>query len=273
MLYNKIVELLSDIGLELSQNGRNYRPFINDAELEVKILKPQVISKLVENGSQDIGFCGYDWIIEQNARVKELLDTQMDKVKIISAIPKEYNFDKLIKRKIRIASEYETIAKKYLEEKQINYEFIKTYGATEVYPPEDADMIIDNTSTGKTIKDNNLKIIQTLMYSSTRFIANIDALKNKWKMQKINNILMLIKSVLEARSRVLIEMNIAQNKLLEIIPYLPCMKSPTISKLYGESGYAVKIAVKRQEVNKLIPILKAKGATDILEYKLEKVVE
>ena len=259
--------------MKISQNGRNYRPFINDSELEVKLLKPQIISKLVELGSQDIGFCGLDWIIEQDAKVEELLDLELDKVRIVSAVPVGYDFSKLIKRKIRVASEYERIVKKYLEQKGINYEYIKTYGATECYPPEDADMIVDNVSTGNTLKDNNLKIVETVMSSSTRFIANIDAMKDNWKQKKINNIMMLIKSVLEARKRVLIEMNISEAKLKELLETLPCMKSPTVSKLYGGRGYAVKIAVKRDEVKELIPELLQEGATDILEYKLEKVVK
>ena len=149
---------------------------------------------------------------------------------------------------------------------------MRTYGATEVFPPDDADMIIDNTSSGRTLKKHKLKIIDTIMESSTRFIANKQSLKDKWKHEKINEMMTLFQSVLDARCRVMLEMNVPNDKFEKIIKMLPCMRSPTIAPLYGEQGYAVKIAVKKHDVVKLIPMLKKYGATDILEYEFKKVV-
>jgi ATP phosphoribosyltransferase len=271
-LLDGIIELLEECGLEIKMNGRSYRPWCADPEVEIKILKPQNIPALIELGSQDLAFTGYDWVTEQNACVEELFDLKFDPVKIVAAIPKEKSMNKLKTGVIRVVSEYENIAKKYLKEKGYKYQFIRSYGATEVFVPEDADMIVDNSSTGKTLVANNLKIVDTILVSSTRMVANKKALKDSWKQRKIENLLLLIKSVLEARVRVLLEMNVAKERLSELMLVLPCMKSPTVAELYKESGYAVKVAVKKAEVKDLIPILKENGATDILVYKLEKVV-
>jgi len=271
-IYDNVVKLLKEAGFCIKGNKRSYRPSINDNEIIVKVLKARNIPKLVELGSQDIAFTGKDWVLEQKADVKELLDIRTDPVKIIAAIPKKYNLNELKKRKIVVASEYEKITKDFLEKQGFEFVYVRTYGATEVFPPDDADMIVDNTSTGTTLKQNNLEIVETLLNSSTRLIANKNSLENKWKRRKIKCIVMLLKSVLEARKRVFLEMNVPKNKLQDLIEILPCMKSPTISELYGAEGFAIKVAVKKEEVPKLIPLLKEKGATDILEFKLIKVV-
>ncbi|MBD3287633.1 ATP phosphoribosyltransferase, partial [candidate division KSB1 bacterium] len=171
-----------------------------------------------------------------------------------------------------VATEYEHIARSFLEEMGYNYILIRTFGATEVFPPDDADMIIDNVSTGRTLREHNLHVIHQVAESSTRFIANNDALKDPDKREKIDEMKMLFKSVLDARERVMLEMNVPKDKFDEIIKVLPSMRSPTVAPLYGEKGYAIKIAVKRNDVVKLIPMLKKHGATDILEYEFRKVV-
>lgn len=271
-LYDEVVTLIGDAGYKLSKNGRNYRPYINDPEIEVKILKPQNIPLLVQRGSQDIAFTGFDWVVEQKADVLELIDLKFNSVKVVAAIPKSANLKDLKKNKLRVASEYESIARNFLEKEGLDYIFIKSYGATEVFIPEDADMIIDNSSTGTTLNDNDLRIYKEILYSSTRIIANRDSMKDNWKLKKINNFLMLIKSILEGRKRLLIEMNVSQDNMRKLVPILPCMKSPTIAKLYKDQGYAVKIAVEKDKIGKLIPLLKDYGATDILVFNLNKVI-
>ena len=269
-LYDEVAKLIDDAGFQLSKNGRCYRPYINDKEIEIKILKPQNIPKLVESGSEDLAFVGYDWIVEQGVKIVELLDLKFNPVSIVAATQK----DKLISKskKIRVASEYEKISKEFLDKEGFDYTFFKSFGATEVFIPEDADLIIDNSSTGKTLTDNNLAVIKVLLQSSTRLIANKDSLKDPWKKKKIDDFLIILNSILEARKRLLIEMNIGEKDMERLIPLLPCMKSPTVSKLYGNNGYAVKIAVKKEEIGKLIPFLKENGATDILVFKLDKVM-
>ena len=139
-------------------------------------------------------------------------------------------------------------------------------------PPQDADMIIDNTATGQTLKDHNLKVIAKIMHSSTRFIANKKALNNSWKREKTEELKMLFTAVLNARDRVMLEMNVPLDKLEEVVRFLPCMRAPTVSPLYKDMGYAVKVAVRKKETIKLIPLLKKIGATDILEYEFKKVI-
>ena len=271
-IYNKVVNLLNDSGYRIEVDGRIYIPRIDDNEIEAKIMKPQNIPKLVELGAHDVGFTGYDWIIETGVNVEEILDLKFDPIKIVAAIPDELLKADLRKKKIIVASEYENIATKFLNENDYDYLLLRTFGTTEVFPPEDANMIIDNTSTGRTLKEHNLRIIKILMKSSTRFIANKEALKDSWKVEKIDEMKMLFQSVLDARERVILEMNVSKDKLENLVRFLPSMRSPTVAPLYGESGFAVKIAVKRNEVSKLLPLLKKNGATDILEYEFTKVV-
>lgn len=272
-LYDEVAKLLDDCELGVCKRKRSYRPYVADDELDIKLIKPQNIPKLVEYGSQDLAFTGNDMVIEQEADVVELLDINQNPVRIVAAIPKDKDVDELKKQRIRVASEYENLSKRYLDKKGFKYDFIKSYGATESFVPEDADMIIENTSTGETLKENNLKIVDEILSSSTRIIANREALNDPWKKKKIDDLIMLFKSVLEARKRVLVEMNVSKELIDDIIPILPCMRSPTVAKLYGDEGYAVRIAVEKKLIPKLIPQLKGKGVTDILVLRLKKVIE
>lgn len=271
-IYNSVINLLNDAGFGVETAERVYIPRVEDSEIEAKIMKPQNIPKLVELGSHDVGFTGYDWVVETRANIIEVLDLGFDKVKIVAAVPESLAELDLKKRKLIVASEYERIASDFLRKEKYNFLLIRTFGATEVFPPEDADMIIDNTSTGRTLKEHNLHVIKTALESSTRFIANRSALDDPWKREKIEEMKMLFRAVLDARERVMLEMNVSKEKFEEIIKILPCMRSPTVAPLYSEQGFAVKAAVKKNEVIKLIPLLKKHGATDILEYEFRKVV-
>jgi len=271
-IYSNVINLLNDSGFGVETADRVYIPSVKDQEIEAKIMKPQNIPKLIELGSHDVGFTGHDWVLETEADVEEIIDVGFDRVKIVAAIPESLLNVNLKKRKIIVASEYEKIASKFLDEQKYKYILMRTFGATEVFPPEDADMIIDNTSTGRTLKEHNLSIIHVVLESTTRFIANKKSMKNLWKREKINEIKMLFQAVIDARDRVMLEMNVPHDKFEKIIKMLPCMRSPTVSPLYAEQGYAVKVAVTKTEVVKLIPLLKKYGATDILEFEFRKVV-
>ncbi len=271
-IYSNVIDLLNDSVFGVETATRVYIPRVDDHEIEAKIMKPQNIPKLVELGSHEVGFTGRDWVLETQADVEEIIDLKFDNVKIVAAIHSSLLDVNLKNKKIIVASEYEKIASNFLKQQNYNFVLIRTYGATEVFPPEDADMIIDNTSTGRTLREHNLHIIHTVLESSTCFIANKQALEDPWKRQKIEEMKMLFQAVLDARNRVMLEMNVAKEKFEEIIKILPCMRSPTVSPLYAEQGYAVKVAVKKNEVVKLIPLLKKYGATDILEYEFRKVV-
>ena len=266
-----VARLMADAGFGLEVDERVYTPRVDDPDMEVKIMKPQNIPQLVERGFHDVGFTGHDWLVETGADVVEILDLGFDPVKIVAAVPPGRVGD-IQKEKIVVASEYRNITKKFLEGKKYDYVLLRTYGATEVFPPDDADMIVDNISTGRTLKEHNLHIMETIIESSTRFIANKKAMQDSAKAEKINTMKLLFQSVLDARQRVMLEMNIQEDKLEALVAMLPCMKSPTVAPLYGQKGYAVKVAVKRIEVAGLIPRLKKLGASDILEYSFRKVV-
>ncbi len=267
-----VVRLFRDAGILIDIDDRIYTPRISDPELSAKLMKPQNIPQLVELGSHDVGFTGYDWVVETNADVVELMDLGLDPVRIVSAIPESMNPEELHTRRIVVATEYIEIARRYLDQKGYRYVLVRTYGATEVFPPDDADLIVDNTSTGRTLQEHHLKVLDVILTSSTRWIANRAALADPWKREKIEQLRLLFQAVLNARDRVMLEMNVPADKLEEVARILPCMRAPTISPLYGENAYAVKAAVPRTEVPRLIPLLKKLGATDILEYEFRKVI-
>jgi len=271
-LNKKIVWLLNEIGLGIVTENRCYIPRVNNPDMEVKMMKPQNIPQLVEVGSHDVGFTGLDWVVETGAGVEEVMDLGFDPVQLVAAIPGHLSESGLRSKRIVAASEYESIATEYLDSKKYDYYFIRTFGATEVFPPEDADLIVDNVSTGRTLAEHNLKIIDCLMESTTRMIANKQALKNREKRAKINEMTTLMRAVSDAGDRVMLEMNIPANRFERIVGVLPCMRAPTVAPLYNNEGYAVKVAVKRIESATLIPKLKILGATDILEYQVRKVV-
>jgi len=271
-IYENIVKLLNSAGLNLKVDDRIYRPIVNDKEIEIKIIKTQNIPKLLELGRHDIGFSGYDWIEETGANVVQLMDLKFDPVKIVAAIHKDMQIEDLRNRKIVVASEYENISRAFLEREKYKYVFLRTFGATEVFPPDDADMIIDNISTGRTLAMHNLKVIAIVLQSSTRFIANKEALNEKWKSEKIDELKIVFQAILAAREHVMLEMNNPLDKFDKIVGILPCMRSPTVSELYGKRGYAVKVAIKKEESIKIIPVLRKLGAMDILEYELKKVL-
>ncbi|HMV98807.1 MAG TPA: ATP phosphoribosyltransferase [Acidobacteriota bacterium] len=271
-IYNEVAQLLAECGITLQGDERNYRPIASDPNLAVKLLKSQNIPPLVALGQHDIGFAGYDWVVEQNAEVEQLLDLGFDPVRIVACIPEQWSVDELRSRPIIAVSEYENITRDYLTSQGFDFTFVRSYGSTEVFPPEDADLIVDNTSTGSTLQANRLKIIGTLLTSTTRLIANRRALDNPENRQQIEDLMLLIRGVLNGRSRVLLEMNCPPDRLELIVTLLPAMRSPTVAKLYQDSGFSVKAAVKKNQVKELIPKLIAAGATDILETPIRKVI-
>jgi ATP phosphoribosyltransferase len=271
-IFDSVFDLLADAGFGIEVDERLYIPRVDDADIECKIMKPQNIPRLLEVGSHDAGFTGRDWIVETGARIEEVLDLGFNPVRIVAAVPRELAGADLTKKKLLVASEYERLAREYLDRRGTTYVFLKSYGATEVFPPDDADMIIDNISTGRTLMEHGLVVLDTLMTSSTMFVASKEAAADPWKSEKMREMTLLFRAVLDARDRVMLEMNVPKGKLDAIVRDLPCMRSPTVAPLWGEQGYAVKIAVMRKEAARLIPQLKRLGATDILEYEFRKVV-
>ena len=271
-IFDNVARLLADAGFPVTLADRTYRPVINTDWLDAKIMKPQSVGELLELGSHDAGFTGIDWIRESSAGVSDLIDLGFDRVRIVAAVPSKLDEAALRSRTVVVATEYVNLAKAWLDARSYKYRILRTYGATEVFPPDDADMIIDNTSSGQTLRDNGLKIIDTLLESSTRFVASPAAMADPGKRERIEELVMLFRAVLDGRERVMLEMNIPRDRFESIIRELPAMRSPTVSPLFGDGGYAVKIAVKKREVASLIPTLKKFGALDIVEYDLRKAV-
>jgi ATP phosphoribosyltransferase len=271
-IFDNVSRLFSEAGFPISLADRTYRPMIAADWMDAKIMKPQNVGELLELGSHDAGFTGIDWIRESGADVEEILDLGLDRVRIVAAIPAELDEGSLKKRKLVVATEYVNIAGSWLKDAGYDYKILRTHGATEVFPPDDADMIIDNTSSGQTLHDNGLKITAVILESSTRFVASRRAMAEGEKRRRIEELAMLFKAVLDGRDRVMLEMNVPKGRFAEIVADLPAMRSPTVAPLYGDEGYAVRIAVKKGEVPDLIPRLKKLGAGDIVEYDLRKVI-
>ncbi len=272
-IMDQTLRLLGDAGLRIQSNGRSYRPWVSDPTVEAKYLKPQNIPKLVELGAHDCGFTGYDWLVETGADVIEVLDTGLDPVTLVAAAPEGLGARLgALGRPIVVASEFEHLTRRFVTERGWPFVFIRTYGATEVFPPEDADLVLDLTATGTTLRENRLEVVADVLLSSTRFIASKRAIEDPVTRDRIDALGMMLRAVLDARTRVLVEVNVPADRLDAVVAVLPAMKSPTIQPLFGGQGYGVKAAVPRTQLPKVILALKAAGATDLIAYALEQVI-
>lgn len=268
-----VYALLADAGIRIRAEERGYRPGVSVPGFEVKVLKPQNIVEMLHAGSRDIGFAGADWVAELQVELVELLDTGLDPVRIVAAAPVTLlENGRLSARPLVVASEYTRITKDWIAAQRIDATFVRSYGATEVFPPEDADCIVDVTQTGATLRANGLEIVDTLLTSSTRLYANPRVMDNPGKREAIEGLVLLVRSVLEARSRVMLEVNVSVENLDAVIKILPCMRYPTISTLHGGAGYAVKVAAPRKDLPRLIPAIKKVGGTDIVVTALTQIV-
>ena len=277
-IYESVYELLNDVGITINLPDRTYFPTTNQKDLAFQVVKPQITSLLLANNKADLGFSGKDWVYENGVEndVVEIMDLGFDPVRIVAAIPEARDFEKILKGKVIIATEYQNLSKKWVDSKKIDGTIFRTWGTSEGFVQDTDDSIaqilIDNTSTGSSLKANRLKIVDTLMESSTRMYASKEAMANPEKKQKILELKMLFETVLNARSRVMLEMNVSKNDFDKLMKGIPSMKSPTVSPLFNDDGFAVKIAVKKSEVPTLLPKLQSLGATDIVEYELRKVM-
>lgn len=270
-----VFQLLADAGLPVRvASTRGYRPTLPLDGVECKILKPQDIVLMLHRGSRDLGFAGHDWVMERSADLVEVLDTGLDPVRLVAAAPEALlqGDGSLPRRPLVIASEYEQITRRWIAQTQLDATFVRCHGATEVFPPEDADVIVDNTATGSTLAANGLAIVDTLLHSSTRMYAHQAAMDDPHRRNTIEHIALLLRSVLEARQRVMVEVNCADDHLDALIAVLPCMRHPTVNRLHAGAGYAVKAAVPRRDLPLLIPAIQAAGGTDIVVTRLSQIV-
>ena len=268
-----VFALLGEAGVRLRAGSRGYRPSISLPDCEVKLLKPQNIVEMLDAGSRDVGFAGADWVAELGANLVEVLDTGLDPVRLVAAAPEALMENgRLPGRGLVVASEYEQLTRRWVASQKLEATFLRSYGATEVFPPEDADLIVDNTATGATLEANNLIILDQLMCSTTRLFANPRALEDPGRRSMVDHLVLLLQSVLEARRRVMLEVNVTGDRLEALCAILPCMREPTISPLHGSAGYAVKAAVPRAELAQVIPRIKGAGGTDIVVTAISNIV-
>ncbi len=268
-----VLTLLGDAGIRVRPSARGYRPDVSLPGAEAKLLKPQNIVEMLALGSRDVGFAGADWVAELEADVVELLDTGLDPVQLVAAAPVALlEGGQLPKRRLIVASEYERLTRRWISASGLCAEFVRSYGATEVFPPEDADVIVDNTATGATLEANDLAIVAKLMRSSTRLYAHRAALDDPARRRFIDDLVLLINSVLEARRRVMLEVNASAACLDAVVAVLPSMRQATVSRLFGDTGFAVKAAVPRELLPQVIPAVKAAGGTDVVVSTLSQIV-
>ncbi len=280
------LQLFKQADLEIKVTSREYNPQIDDPRIEkVKILRPQEIPEYVEKGYFDIGITGKDWIAERGADVVEIADLSYSKtaekngkVRIVLAVQADSDIRAAedIKPNSRISTEYPNLTKAFFDELGIPVQIFFSYGATEA--KDMMDGIVELTETGETLRKNNWRIIHTIFESSTKLIANKDSWREPGKRREMEEIKTLLSGVIEARGRVLLSMNVAEDKLRDVVSALPAMKKPTIAQLYDSDSterryYAVETVVSKKKVNILIPRLKALGAEDIIEIDITKIVK
>jgi ATP phosphoribosyltransferase len=269
--------LLAEAGIGLRASSRGYRPEVVipgwESAVEAKILKPQNIVEMLHSGSRDIGFAGADWVAELDTDVVELMDTGLDVVRVVAAAPPQMLQDGRLKGEdVVVASEYERLTRGWIDARKVRARYVKSFGATEVFPPEDADCIVDVAASGATLAANGLVIFDEVLKSSTRLYANPAAMERREVREFAERLVLLLTSVLQARSRVMLEVNVSREKLEQVCRAIPCMREPTISMLHGEAGYAVKAAVPRAQLPKLIPEIKQAGGTDIVVSAVAQIV-
>jgi len=271
--------LFKNAGFSVKLPERSYVPSIDDPELEGLVIRAQEMARYVEDGILDLGITGYDWVLEQNAKVEELVRLRYGKigfrgVKWVVAVPAESSIQKMedLENK-KIATELVGFTKRYLKKRGINAAAVEfSWGATEVKPPLLADAIVEVTETGASLKANNLRIVETILESETVLIANKNSWKDEWKRRKMENIVMLLKGALLAEEKVGLKMNLPKDKLEKVVKTLPCLRTPTVSTLSDNNWVAIEVVIDAKIVRDIIPNLKRSGAVDIVEYPLNKVI-
>lgn len=259
---------------------REYRGEIDDPRVDsVAILRPQEIPTYVEEGFFDVGVTGEDWIAETGADVEHVsvlpYSRQTDlPVKIVLAAPRDAGIERPeeIRPDSRISTEFPNLTRRYFDRLGIPVRIFLSYGATEAKVPEIVDAIVDLTETGSTLRRHGMEIVDVLLESRTQLIANKESFSDPTKRRAIDELMILLRGAIDARGRVLVKLNVAEDALQEVITLLPAMRAPTVSQLAETGFYAVETVVPKAQINVLIPQLKAAGASDIVELPITKIV-
>jgi len=277
-LQESTLKLFKKAGYNVTVDSRSYYPVFDDVEIEAMLIRAQEMARYVDDGVLDAGLTGKDWILEQGADVREVAELHYAKgglrpVRWVVAVPNNSKIKSLKDlRGKRIATELVSYTRQFLKSKGIKAEVDFSWGATEVKPPHLADAIVELTETGSSLRANNLRVIETMLVSSTQFIANKKAWKDKWKRQKMENMVLLLKGALAAEEKVGLKMNVPEKSLKRAMTLLSAMHSPTISCLSDKGWYALEVVIDEKTVRDIIPKLKSVGASGIIEYPLNKVI-
>jgi ATP phosphoribosyltransferase len=271
-------QLFKKAGYTLSVGERSYFPDVDDPEISCLLIRAQEMARYVQDGVLDVGLTGRDWVLEHGANVKEVASLLYAKagfrpVRWVLAVPANSRIRRVedLEGK-RVATELVQYTKRYLRERGIKSVVEFSWGATEVKPPTLADAIVELTETGTTIKAHNLRIVDTILESTTVLIANRDSWKNPEKKEKIQNLALLLQAAIEAEHKVGLKMNVPRQSMEKVLAVLPALHTPTVSPLSDEDWCSVEVILAEEEARELIPKLKRKGASGIFEYPLNKLV-
>ncbi|RKY39547.1 MAG: ATP phosphoribosyltransferase [Candidatus Omnitrophota bacterium] len=277
-LQEATVNIFQKAGFFISLSERSYFPSVDDEEIDLVLFRAQEIPRYVEEGVIDAGISGKDWIMESNAEVEEIVELRYSKrsfrpVRWVLAVNEgsEIRSVKDLEGK-RICTELVEVTRRYLSREKVRAKVEFSWGATEVKPPLLADAIVEATETGESLRANNLRVIETLLESTPRLIANKIAYRDEWKRKKIKSIALLLEGAIFAMQRVGLKMNVPAQALEQVLKLLPALKKPTISSLSEKNWFAIETVVEEKVAREIIPRLKQAGAEGIIEYSLNKVI-
>lgn len=278
-LQKATAELFKRAGYSIQFSSRSYYPTIDDDEIECLLIRAQEMARYVDEGVLDAGITGYDWVLETGADVHEICELAFSKVsrrpvRWVLCVPEDSPVQsaKDLEGK-RIATEAVGLTKNYLEKHGVTARVEFSWGATEVKPPQLADAIVEVTETGSSLRANNLRIVDEILQSTTRFIANRTAYADEWKKRKLDCIALMLQSCLAAEGKVAIMMNARRIDLPNIIRLLPALQKPTVSSLSDPDWVALNTILEESVVRTIIPQLEAAGARGIVEYAINKIID
>jgi ATP phosphoribosyltransferase len=278
-LQEATAELFRRAGYKITFSSRSYFPSIDDDEIECMLIRAQEMARYVEDGVLDAGLTGYDWIVETGADVHEVAELVFSKVsrrpvRWVLCVPNDSPVQSVKDLQgARIATEAVGLTRTFLAQHGVEAKIEFSWGATEVKPPRLADAIVEVTETGSSLRANNLRIVEEILQSTTRFIANHDACQDAWKKQKIDDIALMLRGAIAAEGKVGLMVNVPRDHLQDVLAILPSLQNPTISNLADDDWVDVITVIDESVVRTIIPRLKAAGARGIVEYPLNKVID
>jgi ATP phosphoribosyltransferase len=278
-LQEATARLFRRAGYEITFSSRSYYPTIDDPQIHCTLIRAQEMPRYVQDGSLDCGLTGYDWIMENDAKVKEVAELVFSKVsrkpvRWVLAVPNDSPIQSVkdLQGK-RIATEAVKLTQRWLASHGVTAQVEFSWGATEVKPPRLADAIVEVTETGSSLKANNLRIVCDILQSTTRFIANESSYADPWKREKIDDIVLMLQGAMAAEGKVGLMMNVKRVELAAVLLMLPALQQPTVSSLSDPEWVAVNTIIDESIVRHLVPRLKEAGAHGIVEYPLNKIID